>query len=162
MQRHDYLNKEFVESFYYNTKNECRTDEIQFVKNGRKYSKMGEYQPVYVVGVLHEVENIETHEKNLMLLVGVEKQPINKLDVCEKCMYSKAEENAYFSPYMIIKEVDDMDDLIFEELASSLVYTMKLDFMMTKEEIDIENEHRYNCVKSFVEENCCDCDDCNI
>ena len=161
MQRHDYLNKEFIESFYYNTVNECREDEMYYEKNGRKYSKQGEYQPVYIVGVLHEVENIETHEKSLMLLVGVEKQPINKLHVCEQCMYSKAEENAYDSPYMIIKEVDDMDDLIFEELASALVYTMKLDFMMTEEEI--ENENRCNCVKSFIEENknCCDCDcDC--
>ena len=157
MNKFDLLNKEFIESFYYDTINECRDDEKTFVSLGREYSKYGEYQPVFLAGVLHSVENRETHEKSKLLLVGLAKCAIDDLCPDKDKYYSEAESNAYSCPVAMIQDINDIYDFDFDDIASVIARTTKLDFMMTPEEVNVDRE--------FVDHYCdcgcnCGCDDC--
>lgn len=149
MTDYDYVNKEFIDSFYFNTKNDIRNDEIEFINLGRTYIKEIEYQPVYLVGVMYLVENRKTKELTNMLLVGIAKCPTNELNPDEDKLYAEAEANAYSSPLVIIKDIDNFDQFSFEEMCNVLVLNMtKLDYMMTKEEIDAAEYKDWCCCKA--------------
>jgi len=172
MNKFDLINKKFVKSFYFDTINCDRKAEQYDVSFGRERIIYGENQPVFIVGVLHEVENTQTNKVSYLLLVGLSKCDTNDLNFTKKNeYYNKAEANAYSCPIVMFQNIESMNDSLFENIANVIVNTSKLEFMMTPEEIALENDIYENIeldqycelyTKRNHEDACCNCCcDCN-
>ena len=133
------LTKDFVKNFSYTTINTDRSGVKDVRIDGRQYCKFGIYQAVTLVGDLWDVYDGDVKRNRRMLFVGVAKQHPRDLGVNKELSYEVAHLNALENPTIVMEVGPNFCGHDFRHLASMYVDTLNLQFVKTRDEIDMEN-----------------------
>jgi len=133
------LTKEFVKNFSYTTINTDRSGVKDVRIDGRQYCKFGIYQAVTLVGDLWDVYDGDVKRNRRMLFVGVAKQHPRDLGVDKELSYEVAHLNSLENPIMILEVGPNFCGHDFRHLASMYVDTLNLQFVKTRDEIEMED-----------------------
>ena len=133
------LTKEFVKNFSYTTINTDRSGVKDVRIDGRQYCKFGIYQAVTLVGDLWDVYDGDVKRNRRMLFVGVAKQHPRDLGVDKELSYEVAHLNSLENPIMILEVGPNFCGHDFRHLASMFVDTLNLQFVKTRDEIEMED-----------------------
>ena len=140
--------KELIKTYTYDDIHTDRRDERVNVVKGRTLIELGTRAATSFVGNLYRVYDYSVKSYKQLLLVGVAKQPLsgNFTDnEFEDNMYEKAMENAWINP-MVKIVLDDIEDSnvpinedYFNDLCIVLSEMMKVELLLTDEEMEINN-----------------------
>lgn len=138
MERFDFLRKELVRTYNYSTANFDRSGYIDYVENGRKYTKYGTWQAITYIGLLYKVYDTKQKMYKYVLHVGMSKQHPNDTRTNKDIAYEIAYENALIEPTITITWDQKPTSYDCMNIITSHLSNVKLKMMKTKEEIKLE------------------------
>jgi len=135
MKDYDYLGKEEVATFTYNTSKENRLDCKDVRYKGRTYTKWGEKQIVTFFGIKYKVTDLLTNKTTYVVHIGVSKQhPMDRVHNTSIAI-EHARVNALIDPVIILNDVSkDFNKTEFDMISTIYEGQMNLDFVCTKDE----------------------------
>lgn len=138
------LNKELVKVLTYTTATKNREDYVETCIMGRTYYKTGVKQAVTIVCNVYKVFNKELNCFDYMGHCGMAKQHPNDTKINKKEGYSIAQTNAYINPFLVMKVNKRFGQKTFNSMMDSYVYDMDLEFIKTRDEIELINKNPKN------------------
>lgn len=140
MRNYDYLGKEEVATFTYNTSKENRLICTDVCYKGRPYTKWGEKQIVTFFGIKYKVTDLLTNKTTYIVHIGLSKQHPLDREHNVSVAIEHARVRALINPVIILNDVSkSFDKCDFDAIVSNYEAQMDLDFIKTKKEIeDIE------------------------
>ena len=142
MKKFDYLTKELVNSFSFTTITKDREACADVMINGRTYTKWGKLQAVTMVGNVWK----DTFG-NTIMHVGIARQNPKDTIIDKQTSYEVAQNRSMNNPDIVINLVpENLNEFNFGQMMSWYCDAMKLQFVKTKEEIQLvdDNPKNYN------------------
>jgi len=140
MKKFDYLTKELVNSFSFTTITKDREACADVMINGRTYTKWGKLQAVTMVGNVWR----DTFG-NTVMHVGIARQNPKDTLINKQISYEVAQDRSMNNPDIVINLVPEyLNEFNFGQMMSWYCDAMKLQFVKTKEEIQLVGDNPKN------------------
>ena len=136
------LTKDFVDTYSLSTIGEDRFGMRNVKINGREYYKTGYFQAVTVVGNVFDVYDLSVKQNKRVLFVGVSRQHPCDYEVSKQAAYEAANLRAWSDPTMVIEIGPNFNKNAFVAIARAYLNTLKLEFVKTREELEIAKKEK--------------------
>lgn len=137
---YDFVSKELVKTLAYTTAGQNRDAYSEVVINGRKYIKTGTLQVVTVVCNVWKVLNKETNIYEYQALFGLSKQHPDDICINKDLAYEIANTNSFIKPFIQMQVNKRFGENTFRDIIRSYIADMDLEYVKTKDEINLQNK----------------------
>lgn len=135
MEKFDFLRKDLVRTFTYSTITQNRESSIDYIENGRRYTKYGTLQALTYVGLLYKVYDTKAKLYKYIMHIGISKQHPCDLKINKDMAYEEAYLCALLEP--VVTYTFDQKPTSYDCMDVIYLYnsTVKVRLVKTKQEI---------------------------